>query len=204
MSLIPSLLEASTCCPPAPGTLVLAVHETRVRQWVHNACALTSLTWDTRTSFLLSPSPQPSSKPVPTHHANVRERQLATATQYNHLPQTRHLSVPYPLTESSLHNWQLSLGQGMTLLTIFIIWQISHWKVMSYFTKKIQWAKPNKCELMSFPCSPFWPTRLTDSGPRTAEISLGRSSAVTFSDRCVPVPASTVQGWHLKTSVLFA
>lgn len=74
-SLIPSLLEAIPAAPQLQVPqchLCLTLPETRVSQWVHKPCALTSLTWDTRSPFLLSPSPQPSSKPVPNHHANIR------------------------------------------------------------------------------------------------------------------------------------
>lgn len=64
--LIPSLL------PPSSRYLDVSCAGNEGQPMAHDACALTSLTWDTRTSFLLSPSPQPSSKPVPTHHANIR------------------------------------------------------------------------------------------------------------------------------------
>lgn len=121
-SLISSLLEGSACCPSAPGTLVLPVHETRLSQWVHNACALTTLSWDTRTPFLLSPSPQPSSKPVPTHHANIRAVAISNSHSVKPSAEAATNQTPFhSLSPDWIHNRQLSLGQGVTLLIIFII-----------------------------------------------------------------------------------
>lgn len=105
-SMTPSLLGASTCCPSAPGTLVLPVLHTAWNEGQPMAaqCLCSHLT-HLRHKELISSLPiptKPSNKPVPTHHTNIRAVAISnihSAQPSAELPQTRHLSTACPLTE---------------------------------------------------------------------------------------------------------
>lgn len=125
-SIVPSLLESSTCCPTAPGTLVLPVLHTAWNEGQPMGTQCSHLT-HLRHKNPISSLPIPTAKkqtssytPCQYKSSGNQQYPLSTAICWAcHKPDIFPQLIPW--LNSSFHNRQFSRGQGMTLLIIFII-----------------------------------------------------------------------------------